>query len=786
MVRGVRIASLVLLLILLLSTVSSSAFSNPYSQEPPLPALIEHLQRQTEGKVRISYHAQTGKVRFIGTDPAHPIPRPATLAPQATPEQAARHFLSTYGRLFGLTDQANELTVMRTKLADRGRSFVRFQQVYHSVPVMGGELIVQVDASKNVVSANGELLPDLVVDLSPTIDAQAARQAALAKVAKGYGLSVADLTTTQPELWIYNPILLGGSGLRFNSLVWRMDVEPRELLPIRELVLIDAHLGTVALHFNQIVTGRNRLIYDNQNNPAYGLPGNGPVRTEGGASTGITDVDLAYDYAGDTYDFYATYHGRDSIDNAGMNLVSTVRYCADAGNCPYANAFWNGSQMVYGEGYSQADDVVGHEMTHGVTDYESNLFYYYQSGAINESFSDIWGEFVDQTNGAGTDGAGVIWLMGEDLPGGAGRDMSNPHDGNPPQPDRMGDTTYYYCGEGDNGGVHYNSGVGNKATYLLVDGDIFNGYEVTGIGMDKTAKIFSEVQTNMFTSASDYADLYDDLYQACVNLIGTSSITAADCQEVEDAVDATEMNQQPASCPATEASVCDSGSPNNLFFDDLENTASGNWTHAAITGSDEWYYPQTANPYGFDATYATSGVYNLWGYDQSAIGDYYIEMTSDVALPSGITAYLHFNHAHMFEDDYDGGVVEYSANGGAWTDVGSLFTHNGYNGTIDSGWGNPLGGRSAFVDESHGYYSSRLDLSSLAGQNVRFRFRMGTDSSVWDYGWFIDDVRIYTCAAVSPSPTPTPTTPTPTSTPTTPTPTPTEYNVYLPLVLKNH
>ncbi len=401
MLRGPRIATLVFLLIVLLFALSSSALSNPYYQEPPPPALTEQLQRQTEGQVRISYHAQTGKVRFVGTDPAHPIPRPAALVAEAAPEQAARHFLSTYGRLFGLTNQANELTVMRTKSADRGRSFVRFQQVYQGVPVMGGELIVQVDAQKNVLSANGEVLPDLAVDVVPTIDAQAAQQAALAKVAKDYGLSVADLTTTQPELWIYNPILLGGPGLRFNSLVWRMDVEPREPLPIRELVLIDAHLGAVALHFNQIDTAKNRIIYDHNNTPGLSLPGTTPARSEGDPATGVTDVDLAYDYAGDTYDFYNTYHSRDSIDGAGMDLISTVRYCPNSTYCPYANAYWSGSQMVYGQGYSAADDVVGHEMTHGVTQYESHLFYYYQSGAINEAFSDIWGEFVgpDQRRG---------------------------------------------------------------------------------------------------------------------------------------------------------------------------------------------------------------------------------------------------------------------------------------------------------------------------------------------------------------------------------------------------
>ncbi|WP_343424179.1 hypothetical protein [Candidatus Amarolinea dominans] len=97
----------------------------------------------------------------------------------------------------------------------------------------------------------------------------------------------------------------------------------------------------------------------------------------------------AHRYAGDTYNFYFNNHNRDSMDGAGMTLKSTVHYRSG-----YQNAFWNGSQMVYGDGYGfpLADDVVAHELTHGVTEHESDLFYYYQSGAINESFSDLWGE----------------------------------------------------------------------------------------------------------------------------------------------------------------------------------------------------------------------------------------------------------------------------------------------------------------------------------------------------------------------------------------------------------
>src|SRR4030042_6213047 len=207
-----------------------------------------------------------------------------------------------------------------------------------------------------------------------------------------------------------------------NFLVWKVVVKSAKL-PIREFMLIDAKTGMTLLSFNQVDAVLYREIYDNENDPWADLPGYGPVRSEGDPALPSPDGDeanYAYDYLGDTYDFYMTYHGRDSIDNAGMNMVATVRYCdllyALFGLCPYPNAYWDGSQMVFGEGFAAADDVVGHELTHGVTERESGLFYYMQSGAINESFSDVWGEFIDQSNGRGKDGVDWNWKLGEDLP----------------------------------------------------------------------------------------------------------------------------------------------------------------------------------------------------------------------------------------------------------------------------------------------------------------------------------------------------------------------------------
>jgi bacillolysin len=709
-------------------------------------------------RARVAVHEETGRVRLIGSAPGEPIARPASVDAAAAPAAIARAFLERFGGEFGIEDQAEELRVTSAGTAPGDRSVVRFQQVHQGVPVLGGELVVNLDEVGNMLSASGEALPSLRMSVTPQVSPSEARDAAASAVARARAVPATGLDTSAPRVWIYDSRLLGGPGLDRPALVWRMDVEGEGPTgPIDELVLVDARLGNVVVHFDQIAHARDRRVCD-ANSTSGHVPCVSPVRTEGGSLSAVQDVNDAYDFSGDTYDFFFENLGRDSLDDSGMILFSTVRFCPSPAECPFQNAFWNGQQMVYGAGFA-VDDVVGHELTHGVTEFSSQLFYYYQSGAINEALSDVFGEFVDLTNGAGTDTPAVRWLLGEDVPGfGAVRDMEHPPAFG--DPDRM--TSPHYTAdlnEVDGGGVHTNSGVNNKAAFLITDGGTFNGRTVTGLGIPKSAHIYYEVATNMLTSASDYADLASALPQACTNLIGTAGITSADCTEVSEAVAAVEMNQSPPAAPNPVAPVCSPGQAptTDLLLDDLENPGSGNWVLQTTAGGNTWFYPQPP-----EFTFATSGDTNFWGYNQSSIADYSIRMTSDVAIPSGSAVYLRFNHAYGFDDDpsgaYDGGVLEYSTNGGgSWIEAGSLFTHGGYPGTIAGGFGNPLAGRNAFVRESNGYISSRADLSSLAGQSVRFRFRIGTDNSFDDYGWFVDDIHIYTCPGGPPPPPPPPT-----------------------------
>ncbi|MFF8596447.1 M4 family metallopeptidase [Streptomyces sp. NPDC015220] len=212
------------------------------------------------------------------------------------------------------------------------------------------------------------------------------------------------------------------------------------------------------------------------------LPGT-QVRAEGGQESADRSVDQAYDGLGHTFDLYQKAYGRNSVDGRGLPLIATVHYGEK-----YDNAFWNGEQMVFGDGdgtifldFTGSYDVIGHELTHGVTQYTANLEYYGQSGALNESVSDVFGSIIKQwVLGQTVDRAD--WLIGAELLGPTVRGYGN-HDralrsmkapgtayddprlgGRDPQPASMDD---YVRTSTDNGGVHINSGIPNHAFYLV-------------------------------------------------------------------------------------------------------------------------------------------------------------------------------------------------------------------------------------------------------------------------------------------------------------------------------
>jgi len=730
---------LILIIILLLPT---SVFSKSIDDNET-NILVKSLKDCSEGNVRIQYNELTGKIRFIETDYGRPLSVEKVIGKDIyirdyLDDDLVKLFIESYKELFGISDAEKELRLLKITTNENKDRFVRYQQYFNDIPVFLGETIVQLNQRKDIVSVTSKLVPNINVQIVPFVDPSNAKDIALNAVAKWYRKDMGSLYAEEPVVMIYNPVVFNFLNNK-DYLVWKVVVESKNQEQIRHLVFVDGINGRIRLHFDMVETSLRRKVYDNYNNPALGLPGYGPVRVEGGAATGVRDVDLAYEYMGDFYYFFKNNFNRDSYDGRGAELVATVRYCESYDDCPYDNDFWSSTkrQIVLGDG-TVTDDCVGHELGHAVTDYTAGLCYFMQSGAINESYSDIWGEFIDLTNGKGNDSSSYRWYLFEDDKYGASRNMANPNIFE--QPQRMTDY-YYYCGVGDNGGVHINSGVGNKAAYLITDGGYFNGYSVRGLGLTKAAQIYYEALTHLLVSGSDYLDLYHALYQACMNLIGRFGITQNDCENVRYATLATEMNRTSTYCVYPKAPICDVGEPVDIFYDDVEGKEY--WKLTPVTMS-------VLPKYLYSSEYARSGKYSLYGENLDVLSDFAISMKKGVSLPVGSALYFHFEHAYDFESEgstmYDGGIVEYSIDGGrTWYDAGPMIINNGYDGVIYTGAGNPLSGRYAYTGTSFGFTSSRLNISSLAGRNVKFRFRIGNDEAYADDGWYIDNVRIYMC-----------------------------------------
>lgn len=736
------------------------------------------------GRTRLGYHPDTGRVRFISGTPARPLTGGVASAAAGRQRLSggdarskAQGFVNRYGELFGLKAPARELRIRDTQrrpaladgrtaargptiaasgsTANSGGATVRFEQVRDGVAVMGGELVVQLSAAGEVISAAGEMLPSAAqATTRARISAAAARSQAATWLARRDGRPASAVSTSSEGLALYDPRLMDDPVLAPGGrrLVWQIDARlpgSARHLSERRLVLVDARGGGVLTGIARD-HGITRRVCDNRNVAGRDFLCSAPfTRSEGQSPTGVNEVDAAYRLMGVTYDFFNDRFGRDGIDGEGGRMKATVRYCSFSG-CPWRNAEWKWAQQqaIFGKGWAKADDIVAHEYTHGVLDAEAPLFYHYQSGAINESYADVFGELIDLSYSGGKDSKSARWKIGEDTPIGVFRDMKSPTRFG--HPDRVRSPKWHH-GSSDDGGVHRNSGVGNKTAYLMASGGSFRGYKVKSIGRSHTARVWYHALTTRLTSAANYIDLFDALNSACTDLVGTNGLTQAHCASVRKATRATQMNLRPKRLPPARAPVCFSGKvPSDVFNDDLEDPESGNWVASKIVGKKKgWFYPQNPNDIpAWDGSWSSSGKTNFYAPDRGTRSDSTMRMREPVELPQG--AVLRFEHGYSFDKDakrrYDGGLLEVKVDGGPWRGVGGQFTHGGYNGKLAGKKGNPLAGRRAFTGDSHGWSHARVDLSRYAGKRIKLRFRMGSDRSVGGRGWYIDDIRIYRCA----------------------------------------
>lgn len=471
---------------------------------------------------------------------------------------------------FGLTG-ADQMQVYRTETDKSGFTHYRYQQYYQGIPVEGAEYIIHSAGSK-ATTGNGTIITGFNGSATPAITAQSAIEKAIAftnaekymwedaaneafikKVKKD-----ADASYYPKAKLVFIDKHFGKDASKY-VLAYKVNVYASQPLSYKN-IYISAATGEVIHTIDQIrateVPGIAHTKYNGVQTIQVDSTGPGAYRLRETGRCGIETYDLntstnyntAVDFtdtdndwnnvnaeqdeiatdahfgAEATYDYYMDKFGRDSYDNNGSPLFSYVHY-----DVAYANAFWDGMRMTYGDGDTQngpftALDVCAHELTHGVTEYTANLVYQDEPGALNEAFSDIFAagvEFYATPSQAD-------WLVGEDfdLTGGNGfRNMSNPNEDG--QPDTYLGTDWY-VGVMDNGGVHYNSGVANYWFYLLSEGgsgtnDNGDVFSVDSLGIDVAAQIAYRALSVYMTSTSQYFDTRLATIQAAADLFGDCS-----------------------------------------------------------------------------------------------------------------------------------------------------------------------------------------------------------------------------------------------------------------------
>ncbi|EEM06906.1 M4 family metallopeptidase [Bacillus pseudomycoides] len=462
---------------------------------------------------------------------------------------------------------------------------VRMQQVYEGTPVWGSTQLAHVSKDGSLKVLSGTVVPDLDKKEKLKNKNKIEGKKAIAIAQQDLGLTPKYEVEPSADLYVYQ----NGEDTTYAYVVKLNFLEPK---PGNYYYFIEAESGKVLNKYNTIdhvngenqaplkqenakqegkavvkpVTGTNKVgtgkgvlgdtksinttlsgstyylqdntrgatifTYDAKNRST--LPGTLWTDTDNvfNASRDAAAVDAHY-YAGVTYDYYKNTFNRNSVNDAGAPLKSTVHYGSN-----YNNAFWDGSQMVYGDGdgytftsLSGGLDVIGHELTHAVTENSSNLIYQNESGALNEAISDVFGTLVEYYDNRNPD-----WEIGEDIytPGKSGdalRSMSDPA--------KYDDPDHYskrYTGSSDNGGVHTNSGIINKAAYLLANGGTHYGVKVNGIGKDKVGAIYYRANTQYFTESTTFSQARAGLVQAAADLYGANSAEVTAVKQSYDAV----------------------------------------------------------------------------------------------------------------------------------------------------------------------------------------------------------------------------------------------------------
>ncbi|HEX8456149.1 MAG TPA: M4 family metallopeptidase [Pyrinomonadaceae bacterium] len=452
----------------------------------------------------------------------------------------------------------SDLKAKRVTTDDQDKTHTRFQQTHRGIPVFGGEAIVHLNPDESVFAVTDDLIDSVQVDTQ----AYRTEDEAVLTAVSALGCDTCLTAAPQTDLQILRHD--GNDYLTYRVQLRREDGTHDTSMPV---YFVDAHTGNVVWQYDNLQTASGSSLYSGTvtintyfRSPTYYMEditrkvGTFDFRNTTSSVYRFTDSDNLWNSttqragvdahygAAKVYDYYLNTHNRRGIDGAGgpayytsadgvTGLISSLVHYSTG----YNNAFWNGSYMTYGDGNGSTFsplvtlDICGHEMTHGVTERTAGLAYANESGALNESFSDVFGAMVERYAQGQTSNT---WKIGEQCytPGIAGdalRYMDNPHAASNSGYTADDDPDHYaerYTGTADSGGVHINSGIANKAFYLVaVGGTHHRGGTVTGIGADAAARIWYRALTTYMTSSTNFRGARTATLNAAAALYGSGS-----------------------------------------------------------------------------------------------------------------------------------------------------------------------------------------------------------------------------------------------------------------------
>ncbi|AKD57237.1 M4 family metallopeptidase [Spirosoma radiotolerans] len=562
-------------------------------------------------RLHVVNDSTTGLPVFIERKPNKQISKNAAKNSGARLSAAAAasmtyQFMGQVRDLLRLENPESAFSVARTETDDLGQTHVRLTQTHRGVPVLGAELVAHLTDGE-VTLLNGRYQPiPTELTTTPRLALADAADRALTDVRKtstvrSFGDNILKMKSSEGMLCVF-------AEYGVSKLAYQLTIRPNMLE--RWEYVIDAQTGDVLDKYNHTCTvvgpikasgrdlnGVTRTFetYQQSSNAYYMIDVSRPMfnptasKMPGDPVGAIWTVDAknikgdnpklyqltssnntdwsptaisAHYNAGVAYEYYQNTFKRNALNGNGATMVSLINVVDDDGK-GLDNAYWNGQIMAYGNGrllkpLAGALDVAGHEMTHGVIQNTANLQYKSQSGAINESFADVFGAMIDRDD----------WTLGEDiatpsvLPSGALRNLSNPNQGgkskdpNGYQPATM---SQYETTTEDNGGVHINSGITNFAFYKFA----------TVVGKDKAEKVYYRALTTYLVRTSQFLDLRLAIIKAAGDLYGATGTEVTAAKNAFDAVGITEGTQ---STPGKQPDVPVAAGQDLLLLADATNS----------------------------------------------------------------------------------------------------------------------------------------------------------------------------------------------------------------------